>query len=107
MFFSLNLQATKNFIEVVNKLRSRRKLGPVSWSTAVLFLLARKFDVNRAVALYEQHEATRLREGLVHFDPLSEPLRSELLTGKFTILVSRKKLRFNMIDLKETYVGMA
>lgn len=81
-------QATKKFIEVVNNLRAHRKLGPVSWSTAVLFLLARKFDVGRAVTLYEQHEATRQREGLVNFDPCAEPLRSELLTGKFTILVS-------------------
>lgn len=82
------LQATKNFIEVVNRMRQKRKLGPVSWSTAVRFLLARKFDVSRAVVLYDQHEATRQREGLVHFDPTAEPLRTELLTGKFTILVS-------------------
>ena len=44
--------------------------------------------MSRAVALYEQHEATRNREGLVHFDPSREPLKSELDTGKFTILVS-------------------
>jgi tyrosine-protein phosphatase non-receptor type 9 len=60
----------------------------VSWATAVKFLAARKFDVSRAVALYEQHEATRHREGLVRFDPSREPLKSELDTGKFTILVS-------------------
>lgn len=67
--------------------RFRRKFGPISWSAAVKFLYARKFDLSRAVILYEQHELTRRREGLTHFDPTKEPLRSELKTGKFTILV--------------------
>ncbi|PSN44109.1 Tyrosine-protein phosphatase non-receptor type 9 [Blattella germanica] len=74
---------------MVNRLRRRRSAGPVSWATAVKFLAARKFDVNRALALYEQHEATRHREGLVRFDPSREPLKSELDTGKFTILPTR------------------
>ncbi|XP_039291755.1 tyrosine-protein phosphatase non-receptor type 9 [Nilaparvata lugens] len=91
-------QATKSFIEVVNKLRRRRAggvsasgatCGGVSWNTAVKFLAARKFDVGRALALYEQHEATRQREGLVHLDATHEPLKSELSTGKFTILPTR------------------
>nr|CAD7402003.1 unnamed protein product [Timema poppensis] len=81
--------ATKNFIDVVNRLRRRRAAGPVSWGTAVKFLAARKFDISRAVGLYEQHEATRHREGLVSFDPGVEPLKSELDTGKFTILPTR------------------
>ncbi|XP_044259831.1 tyrosine-protein phosphatase non-receptor type 9 [Tribolium madens] len=81
-------EATKDFIEKVNA-KYRRKLGPVSWSTAVRFLYARKFDVLRALVLFEQHELTRQREGLTSFDPLKEPLQSELLTGKFTILPKR------------------
>lgn len=81
-------QATKQFLDAVNRQR-RRRLGPVSWSTAVKFLVARKFDVTRALALYETHEATRHREGLVRFDPTREPLKSELETGKFTILPTR------------------
>lgn len=72
----------------MNRLRRRRRAGPVSWATAVKFLAARKFDVGRAVTLYEQHETTRHREGLVRFDPRQDPLKSELDTGKFTILVS-------------------
>ena len=82
------LQIIKHFIEEVNLLRKERRQGPVSWSTAVKFLCARKFDVARAVALYDQHEATRDREGLIDFDPNVEPLKSELDTAKFTILVS-------------------
>lgn len=93
MIFGLfPFQATKHFVEIVNS-RLRRKLGPVSWSTAVRFLFARKFDVLRAVALYEQHELTRQREGLTNFDPAKEPLCSELKTGKFTVLV-RKTIYF-------------
>ena len=33
-------------------------------------------------------QETRLREGIVKLQPQEEPLRSELLSGKFTILVS-------------------
>lgn len=80
-------QATKEFIEKVNA-KYRWKLGPVAWSTAVRFLYARKFDVTRALILFEQHELTRQREGLNRFDPFKEPLQSELHTGKFTILVN-------------------
>ncbi|XP_035734055.1 tyrosine-protein phosphatase non-receptor type 9-like isoform X1 [Vespa mandarinia] len=82
-------QATKEFIEAVNKCRAGRRAGPVSWSTAVKFLAARKFEVSRALALYEQHEATRRREGLAVLHPTQEPLLSELRTGKFTVLPSR------------------
>lgn len=64
---------------------ARRK---VTAAIAVKFLLARKFDVPRAVVLYEQHEEARIRDGLYDFDPRSEKLKRELETGKFTILVS-------------------
>lgn len=85
------LQATREFLEKVNA-KYRRKIGPIAWSTAVRFLYARKFDVVRALALFDQHESTRQREGLCRFDPLNEPLQSELLTGKFTVLVSHQFL---------------
>ncbi|KAK7079605.1 hypothetical protein SK128_025563, partial [Halocaridina rubra] len=81
--------ATKEFVEQVNKIRRSRNVGPLSWNTAVKFLMARKFDVTRAVNLYEQHEATRHREGLTNFNPSADPLRAELNSGKFTILPCR------------------
>lgn len=59
----------------------------VSAATAVKFLFARKFDVKRAVALFEQHEQIRQRENLHQLDAGVEPLHTELETGKFTILV--------------------
>lgn len=74
-------------MENVNLMRKKRYLGPVSFTTAIKFLCARKFNVDRAVALYEQHEETRDREGLTVFDPTVDPLKSELSTAKFTILV--------------------
>ncbi|KAH8236889.1 hypothetical protein KR026_006987, partial [Drosophila bipectinata] len=64
----------------------RRQISP---TTAVKFLHARKFDVPRAVSLYEQHEQIRQKEHLYNIDPDVETLRSELQTGKFTILPAR------------------
>lgn len=72
---------------MVSELGSNVNCKNVSTATAVKFLFARKFDVQRAVALYEQHELIRQRECLYNLDPMSDPLRTELETGKFTILV--------------------
>ncbi|XP_037040711.1 tyrosine-protein phosphatase non-receptor type 9 isoform X1 [Bradysia coprophila] len=83
------LQAVKQFIDLVNELGSNVNRKNVTTATAVKFLFARKFDVQRAVALYEQHELIRQRECLYNLDPMSDPLRTELETGKFTILPGR------------------
>jgi len=81
--------ATEQFLENVNKWRSARKLTQLSWTHAIKFLMARKFNVERALILYQQHEIMRIREGLTYFDPKSGPLQKELLRGKFTILPTR------------------
>jgi len=88
-------------------------VSPLSWNVAVKFLMARKFDVLRAIELFHSYrvsergwvpsggvgvpmlavtpapcpQETRLKEGIVKLKPHEEPLRSELLSGKFTILV--------------------
>lgn len=85
---SIHLQAVKQFLDLVNGSGSPPDRRAVTQATAIKFLLARKFDVQRAVALYEQHEIIREKESLYNFDPMIDPLRSELETGKFTILVS-------------------
>ncbi|XP_054087931.1 tyrosine-protein phosphatase non-receptor type 9 isoform X1 [Zeugodacus cucurbitae] len=82
------LQTVKQFIELCNGSSSSVRRN-ISHTTAIKFLYARKFDVQRAVSLYEQHEQIRLREGLYNINPDLEPLYSELKTGKFTILPSR------------------
>ncbi|XP_035447346.2 tyrosine-protein phosphatase non-receptor type 9 isoform X1 [Spodoptera frugiperda] len=79
------LRATKAFLDAL----SESGAACVSRATAIKFLLARKFDVARAHALWRQHEATRRREGLNKFEPFEDPLKSELETGKFTILPTR------------------
>lgn len=81
--------AIKKFLENVNKWRKANDLAELPWSSAVKFLMARKFNVERALVLYKQHEIMRIREGLKYFDSSSEPLRKELAQGKFTILPSK------------------
>jgi len=81
--------ATTKFLENVNKWRAARELTELSWSSAVKFLMARKFNVERALVLYQQHEIMRIREGLTYFDHSSGPLQAELKRGKFTVLPSR------------------
>ncbi|RWS28323.1 tyrosine-protein phosphatase non-receptor type 9-like protein [Leptotrombidium deliense] len=81
-------KAAKEFIEIVNDIRRQHNAGPMSFNTALKFMMARKFDVHRALSLYEAHEITRFKEGLAKFDPMVEPLKSEIETGKFTVLVS-------------------
>jgi len=83
------LEATKQFLSIVNQVRSQHAADELSFKTAVKFVMARKFDVNRALLLYEQHEITRWRERLTGFDPTSESFKKELATGKFTILPTR------------------
>lgn len=85
VFSCFLLQAVKEFIEILNKKIERKTISP---STALKFVLARKLDVQRAVELFEQHELIRKVEDLDNINPMSDPLRTELETGKFTILVS-------------------
>ncbi|ELU07177.1 hypothetical protein CAPTEDRAFT_228741 [Capitella teleta] len=82
-------QCTKDFIERVTELRNEPTEEPVPWSTAVKFLMARKFDVKRAIDLYLSHQKTRQKEGISQIDARDEGVRNELLTEKFTILPSR------------------
>ncbi|XP_028922195.1 tyrosine-protein phosphatase non-receptor type 9 [Ornithorhynchus anatinus] len=79
-------QATKQFLEEINKWTVQYNVSPLSWNVAVKFLMARKFDVLRAIELFHSYRETRLREGIVKLRPHEDPLRSELLSGKFTIL---------------------
>ncbi|CAG7835280.1 unnamed protein product [Allacma fusca] len=82
-------QCTREFLELVNGARLDAGMSPLSWNAGVKFLMARKFNVRRALELYEQHHKTRLQERLTTFDPYSEPLKSELMSQKFTVLPSR------------------
>uniref|UniRef100_A0A7N8WS87 Tyrosine-protein phosphatase non-receptor type 9 n=1 Tax=Mastacembelus armatus TaxID=205130 RepID=A0A7N8WS87_9TELE len=82
-------QATRQFLEEINKWTSQHGVSPLSKDLAVKFLMARKFDVLRAIELFHSYRETRLKEGIVRLQPQEEPLRSELLSGKFTVLSAR------------------
>lgn len=84
------LQAIKQFIDLLNSSTQQHPVNKkqISSATALQYLCARKFDISKAVALYEANHSTRQREGLYGFNPFVDPLHTELETGKFTILVS-------------------
>lgn len=83
-------EALASFLKVVNEIiRGNESVNPMSDKTALKFLISRKFDVQRALELYQKHEIIRLREGLQQLDPNDEGLKSELNSGKFTILKQR------------------
>lgn len=48
-------QATKQFLEEINKWTSQHGVSPLSWDVAVKFLMARKFDVLRAIELFHSY----------------------------------------------------
>ncbi|XP_077381168.1 tyrosine-protein phosphatase non-receptor type 9 [Festucalex cinctus] len=81
--------AVEEFLSQVRLREQPHCAGLVSQPTAVKFLMARKFDVNRAVDLLQAYKNTRIKEGIININPDEEPLRSELLSGKFTVLPGR------------------
>uniref|UniRef100_A0A8C6L887 Tyrosine-protein phosphatase non-receptor type 9 n=1 Tax=Nothobranchius furzeri TaxID=105023 RepID=A0A8C6L887_NOTFU len=85
----VHILATSQFLEEINKWTSQHSVSPLSRDLAVKFLMARKFDVLRAIELFHSYRETRLKEGIVRLQPHEEPLRSELLSGKFTVLSVR------------------
>ncbi|XP_071965804.1 tyrosine-protein phosphatase non-receptor type 9-like [Antedon mediterranea] len=82
-------QATKTFLDHLNRARENFGAAPVSWNIAVRFLMARKFDVKRALELFKNHMALRHKECLIQIVPTEEHLNKELHSGKFTILPNR------------------
>uniref|UniRef100_A0A8D3AI61 Tyrosine-protein phosphatase non-receptor type 9 n=1 Tax=Scophthalmus maximus TaxID=52904 RepID=A0A8D3AI61_SCOMX len=77
------------FLSEVRSREQPHSAGLVSQPTAVKFLMARKFDVSRAIDLFQAYKNTRIKEGIININPDEEPLRSELLNGKFTVLPGR------------------
>lgn len=56
--FGIPLQAAKEFLDEVNRIRTEKNQSPVAWSEAVKFLVARKFEVKRALTLFENHQVS-------------------------------------------------
>ncbi|GFO14717.1 tyrosine-protein phosphatase non-receptor type 9 [Plakobranchus ocellatus] len=84
-------KAIQLFLEKINITLESRHRSPVSWSAACKFLMARKFDLQRAVELFFSHEATREKEDLSVIEPHDKFLQKELETGKLTLLRGRDK----------------
>ena len=77
------------FMSHVNSWRRARGFASLSRESSVKFLMARKFTVDRAIALYRQHELMRLREKLTSINPSESPLKDEIIAEKFTVLSTR------------------
>ena len=77
------------FMAHVNSWRRARSFAPLSRESTVKFLMARKFSVDRALSLYQQHELMRIREKLTAIDIAECPLKDELTAAKFTVLRTR------------------
>lgn len=83
-------QLVDTFTEKVNTYRaSHERKPPLPRNTAIKFLMARKFDYQRAVELYISHEGMRAKEDLLDINISDLNLQKELNTGKFTILSGR------------------
>ncbi|XP_045073612.1 tyrosine-protein phosphatase non-receptor type 9-like, partial [Coregonus clupeaformis] len=78
--------AVEEFLREVRSREQPHSASLVSQPTAVKFLMARKFHVPRAIDLFQEYKNTRIKEGIFNINPDEEPLRSELLSGKFTVL---------------------
>lgn len=81
--------ATQLFLSHLNNIREQYGVTPVSWKMAVRFLMARKFDVQRALELFRNHTELRVNENLLYLNPFHEPLAKELHSGKFAMLPNR------------------
>uniref|UniRef100_A0A3Q3JAB4 protein-tyrosine-phosphatase n=1 Tax=Monopterus albus TaxID=43700 RepID=A0A3Q3JAB4_MONAL len=81
--------AVEEFLSELHSREQPHSAGLISQPTAVKFLMARKFDVSRAIDLFQAYKNTRIKEGIININPDEEPLRSELLSGKFTVLPGR------------------
>lgn len=96
---AIPFQAVKQFIDLLSSKQNQpRKVTP---ETAIQYLSARKFDVPKAVALFEANVAARHREGLFFCDSSVDPLRSELESAKFTVLVSNLLFYFLYVQIYE------
>ena len=65
-------EAVNLFMAHVNSWRRARSFSPLSRQSSIKFLMARKFAVDRALSLYQQHELMRIREKLTAISPVEE-----------------------------------
>lgn len=59
MWCFVSVQAVKEFLDEVRSREQPHSAGLVSQPTAVKFLMARKFDVSRAIELFQAYKVQR------------------------------------------------
>jgi tyrosine-protein phosphatase non-receptor type 9 len=91
--YFINKKAVDEFLQRQNWPSSDAK----NWNIAVKFLMARKFDVDRAIQLYTAHDTLRRKENLHLIDINDAEFLNDLETGKFTILVNWSSFFFCFI----------
>jgi len=82
-------QAARAFLAAVNQDRLAAEDSPLAWNDAVKFVVARKFDTNKALELFQNYCKTRIQEGLLYIDPYDPVVQNELNSGKFSVLARR------------------
>ena len=63
-------QATRQFLEEINKWTSQHGVSPLSRELAVKFLMARKFDVLRAIELFHSYRVRRYGRCITEIKPI-------------------------------------
>ncbi len=58
IFIAFFLRPRSSFLEEINKWTSQHGVSPLSWDVAVKFLMARKFDVLRAIELFHSYRVS-------------------------------------------------
>jgi tyrosine-protein phosphatase non-receptor type 9 len=85
--YSHNLSQTEaGAVDEFLKIQNWSNNDARNWNIAVKFLMARRFDVERGIKLYNEHEILRKREGLDFIDLNDPEFIENLNSGKFTVL---------------------
>lgn len=79
-------QAVEAFFAKVNNVDGYGERFSITKEEAIKYLMARKFDVDRALSLFFSSRTLRQQFELENFDISKDPLNRELLSGKFTVL---------------------
>ncbi|PIO32818.1 hypothetical protein AB205_0114400, partial [Aquarana catesbeiana] len=81
--------ATRRFLQEMNSWTSFHSVPPLSWDVAVKFLMARKFDVVRAIELFHSYRSVRAPTGAsiaIFTAKLHHPARKNSKEAQHTVL---------------------
>ncbi|XP_031558328.1 tyrosine-protein phosphatase non-receptor type 9-like [Actinia tenebrosa] len=70
----------------INAICQSTGLAPMSAAAATKFLMARDFDVEKTVSLYNKYQSQRKLYRMENMSPFKNPLQEEIYSGRFTVL---------------------